>query len=312
MAVSKKYIGFADFEFTCGTAKYRFCSEMLSVGVVICDTDYNVTEKFYATSKPNRYPKLSKQCRELTHLSQEEISASRDSNDVLLEVSELINRYNIKELWVWGSFDKLGLQNDIRQHCNLGKNIDGLCRICGVVKDIQDEMIKYMKLPEAISVKELASSFGYIPENGSFHNAFNDAMALYIIHKTVFTTDFKKCSAYSSLVEARIEKNRQIKAAQEEKRREIAFSIKLSEEEKVFYDKLDDKRKKRFIYIRCKIIRAFERYPQANEFAYIVIENSKKIKIISKEKADSKQYLSMFDVKYFKKENFGTFIIGIL
>ncbi len=312
MTEAKKYIGFADFEFTCGTPMYRFCSEMLSVGVIICDTNYNIAEKFYATSKPNRFPKLSKQCRELTHLSQEEISASKDSNDVLLEVSKLINRYNIKELWVWGSFDKLGLQSDIKQHCNLGKNVDGLCRICSVIKDIQDEMIKHMKLPEAISVKELASSFGYVPENGSFHNAFNDAMALYIIHKTVFTTDFKKCSAYSSLVEARLEKNRQIKAAQEEKRREIAFSIKLSEEEQTFFNGLDEKRKKRYIYIRCKIIRAFERYPQANEFAYIVIENSQKIRVISKEKADSKHYLSIFEVKYFEKKNFGKFIIDIV
>ena len=61
MTEIKKYIGFADFEFTCGSAMYRLRSEMLSVGIVICDSSYNIAERFYATSKPNRFPKLSKQ-----------------------------------------------------------------------------------------------------------------------------------------------------------------------------------------------------------------------------------------------------------
>ncbi|MBR6622662.1 MAG: hypothetical protein IKK91_01995, partial [Ruminococcus sp.] len=162
MTDNKKYIGFADFEFTCGNPMYRFRSEMLSVGVVICDSNYNIAEKFYATSKPNRFPKLSKQCRELTHLSQEEISASPDSNDVLLEVSDLMDKYGVKELWVWGNFDKPGLQNDMKQHINFKKNVDGIFRISSAVRDIQDDMVKRMKLPQAINIKELASSLGYV------------------------------------------------------------------------------------------------------------------------------------------------------
>jgi len=312
MTDKKKYIGFADFEFTCGSPMYRFRSEMLSVGVVICDSSYNIMEKFYATSKPNRFPKLSKQCRELTNLSQEEISASPDSNDVLLEVSKLMDKYCVGELWVWGNFDKPGLQSDIKQHCNFGKNVDGICRICGAVRDIQDEMVKRMKLPQAINIKELASSFGYVPDSGSFHNAFNDAMALYTIHKAVFTTDFRNRPEFAALVEERLEKMRQVKAAQEQKRREIAFSIELSPEEQELFDSLDDTGKSRFVYLRFKIVLAMGKYPQAEELAYAVFENPRKIKIISKEKIGSKKYAAPVEVKYFAKKDFRKFLMDMV
>lgn len=312
MTDNKKYIGFADFEFTCGNPMYRFRSEMLSVGVVICDSNYNIAEEFYATSKPNRFPKLSKQCRELTHLSQEEISASPDSNDVLLEVSDLMDKYGVKELWVWGNFDKPGLQSDMKQHINFKKNVDGICRISGAVRDIQDDMVKRMKLPQAINIKELASSLGYVPDSGSFHNAFNDAMALYTIHKAVFTTDFRNRPEFAALVEERLERIRQVKEAQEEKRREIAFSIELSPEETAFFESLDDKRKSRFVYLRYKIVLAMEKYPDSDELAYAVFDNPRKIKILSREKVGCKKYAAPVEVKYFAKKDFRKLLMDVV
>lgn len=312
MTDKKNYIGFADFEFTCGSPMYRFRSEMLSVGVVICDSDYNITEKFYATSRPNRFPKLSRQCRELTHLSQEEISDSPDSNDVLLEVSELMDKYGVEELWVWGNFDKPGLQSDIKQHRNFKKECGAVCRICSAVRDIQDEMVRRMKLPQAINIKELASSFGYVPDSGSFHNAINDALALYTIHKAVFTTDFRSRPEFTALVEERLERMRQVKAAQEEKRREKAFSIALSLEEQGFFDELDEKRRSRFIYLRYRIVAAMEKYPQAQEFAYLIFDDPKKIKIVSKERSGGKQYADAVEAKYFTKKDFGKFLIEVV
>ena len=312
MTDTKKYIGFADFEFTCGSPMYRFRSEMLSVGVVICDSSYNIAEKFYATSKPNRFPKLSKQCRELTHLCQEEISASPDSNEVLTALAELMDSYGVDELWVWGNFDKPGLQCDIKQHRNFGKEYGSISRICSAVRDIQDEMVKRMKLPQAINIKELASAFGYVPDSGSFHNAFNDAMALYTIHKAVFTTDFRNRPEFAALVEERLERIRQTKAAQEEKRREKAFSIPLSPEEQAFFDGLDDKRKSRFIYLRYRMVLAVEKSPQAEDFVYAVFENPRKVKIYPKEKLSRRRADEAVELKPFVKKNFAEFLMDMV
>lgn len=312
MSETKEYIGFADFEFTCGSAMYRLRSEMLSVGIVICDRNYNIAESFYATSKPNRFPKLSKQCRELTHLSQEEISASPDSNEVLDTAVGLMNKYGVNELWVWGNFDKPGLQSDIRQHRNFKKECSSICSICNAVHDIQAEMVSRMNLPQAINIKELASAFGYVPDSGSFHNALNDATALYTIHKAVFTTDFRSCPEFAALVEDRIEKMRQVKAAQEKKRREKAFSVPLSSEEQSFFDDLDDNAKGRFIYLRYRIVLAIEKYSSAEEFAYVVFENPRKIKIFPKDKLCPQRCAMASDIKYFKKSRLGQFIINMI
>ncbi len=312
MSETKKYIGFADFEFTCGNAMYRMRSEMLSVGIVICDREYNIAEKFYATSKPNRFPKLSKQCRELTHLSQEEISSSPDSNEVLESAVGLMDKYNIKALWVWGNFDKPGLQSDIRQHRNFGKEYSSICRIYNAVCDIQAEMVNQMKLPQAVNIKELASAFGYVPDSGSFHNAINDAMALYTIHKAVFTTDFRSCPEFTALVEERLERMRQAKAARGEKRREKAFSVELSPVERVFYDSLDDSGKKQFIYLRYRIVLAMEKHPASEEFVYIVFDNSGKIKILPKEKFSRQRCAAASDVKFFSRKSIESFIIPMI
>lgn len=312
MTEKKRYIGFADFEFTCGSSMYRLRSEMLSVGIVICDGDYNIAESFYATSKPNRFPKLSKQCRELTHLSQDEISVSPDSNDVLGTAVGLMDKYGVKELWVWGNFDKPGLQSDIRQHRNFGKDCGSICRIYDAVRDIQAEMVSRMKLPQAINIKELASAFGYVPDSGSFHNAMNDAMALYTIHKAVFTTDFRSRPEFAALVESRLEKMRQAKAAQEEKRREKAFSVPLSPEEQDFFESLDDKDRIRFIYLRFRVIIAMERYPAAEEFVYIVFENPQRLKILPKEKYSPQRCADASDIRTFLKKDFGRFLIDTL
>lgn len=309
MTEMKKYIGFADFEFTCGSAMYRLRSEMLSVGIVVCDSDYNIAERFYATSKPNRFPKLSKQCRELTHLSQDEISASPDSSDVLKRAVCLMDKYGVSELYVWGNFDKPGLLSDIRQHRRFGKDCGSICSIYDSVRDIQAEMVSRMGLPQAVNIKELASAFGYVPDSGSFHNAMNDAMALYTIHRAVFTTDFRSKPEFAALIESRLEKMRQAKAVQEEKRREKAFSIPLSPEEQVFFDGLDCKNKSRFIYLRFRIVLAIEKYPAAEEFVYIVFENPRKIKILPKERYDPQRCAGASAAQTFLKKELSEFII---
>lgn len=309
MSGNEKYMCFADFEFTCGSPMYRMKSEMLSVGLIICDSEYNITEKFYATSKPNRFPKLSKQCRELTHLTQDEISSSPDSEEVLSRAAGLLKDYGIKEIFVWGNFDKPGLKSDIRQHKFFHKENRSIVKICDAVRDIQDETIQQMNLPQAVSVSELASAFGYEPYTGSFHNAFDDAMALYTIHRNVNTTDFSKNPAFIHLKEERLEKIRAVKEAQEEKKRLLAFSIPLSEEEALCYEELSAELKRKFICLRSKIILAFKKYPDTEDFIYIIFNNSKTFKIAPRQKYNSGLIRTAVDVHYFTRENFRSFML---
>jgi exonuclease family protein len=284
MTDKEKYMCFADFEFTCGNASNHVNSEMLSVGLVICSGSYDIIEKFYQTSKPNRFPKLTKQCRELTHLTQNEIDSSDDSNNVLKTAAELMNRYSITELFVWGNFDKPGLCSDIRQHKRFKKPYRYISKVCSAVTDIQDNMTRKMELPQAVNIKELASAFNYAPEGGSFHNAFNDAMALYTIHKTVYTKDYKNFPDFIRLRQERLERMVQAKLNQEKRRIELALSPPISDEERSFYEEScktgNESSKKEFVYTRCKILSAFRQYPDEENFAMIVFNDPKRIKVL--------------------------------
>ena len=181
-----EFICFADFEFTCGLPVTKGKSEMLSVGIVICDISMNIAETFYSTSKPNHFPKLTKRCIEITHLSQDEINASQDSQIVLEKVIGLLKKYSVSSLYVWGNFDKTGLQCDALMHRKHELKSDAILKISQKIIDIQPSLTKEMGLPYAINIKDLSSVFGYVPESGTYHNALNDAIMLCEIDKNIY------------------------------------------------------------------------------------------------------------------------------
>ena len=311
----QQYLCFADFEFTCGSPAHRLKSEMLSVGIVVCDCDYNIMDTFYCTARPNHFPKLTSQCKRLTKLTQAEINQSPDSETVLGKVSEIMDKYSITELCVWGNFDKPGLFSDRKQHIQFRKPHKNIDRVCSAIRDIQDGMVKKMQLPQAISIEELASAFGYAPEIGTFHNALNDAEALYTIHKAVHTSDFRSCPQFAALRQERLDRLAAAKAAQEEKRRETALSYELSQQEKEYYEEItasgNEKAVRRFINIRLKLVNSFTRYPDEQDFVMIVYDQPRRVRIIPGSKYTKAKSQGALRTELFTRASAGDFIIGL-
>ena len=283
-----QYLCFGDFEFTCGGHIGIYNCEILSVGIIICDRKYTVKEKFYCTTKPLKYPKLTKRCRELTHLSQEEINDSPDSNDVMQIVLGLMDRYSVSKIYVWGNFDKTGFLGDIKQHRKYSRDFSYIRKIQSKISDIQNRVTKKMCLPQAVNIEELASAFGFVPESGTFHNAYNDAVALYTICKTVYTTEFQKNENFIRLKENRIEKIEQARKDSEEKRLNLALSVVLSPEEKQYYETISDGNHKSeldtFIFARARIIYVLNKYPDSENFYLIIFSFPKDMRIIPESK----------------------------
>ncbi|MBQ6180481.1 MAG: hypothetical protein IJK31_02205 [Ruminococcus sp.] len=311
----QQYLCFADFEFTCGSPAHRLRSEMLSVGVVVCDCDYNIMETFYCTARPNHFPKLTSQCKRLTKLTQAEINQSPDSETVLENVAGLLTKYTASELYVWGNFDKPGLLSDRKQHIQFKKPHNNIDIVCSAIKDIQDEMVKEMQLPQAISIEELASAFGYTPETGTFHNALNDAEALYTIHKAVHTSDFLNCPQFVSLKQERLEHLAAVRAAQEEKRKELALSYELSPEEKKYYEAItasgSERAVKRFIQLRSKLVNSFTRYPDENDFVMIIYSQPRRIRIMPRSKYSKVKSQGALRTEFFSKDNAGRSVVQV-
>lgn len=307
----KQYLCFADFEFTCGYYINKNDSEILSAGVVICDESYNVKEKFYCTSKPNHFPKLTKQCRKLTKLTQEEINMSPDSNDVMGIILHLLKKYRIDDIYVWGNFDKTGLLSDSKQHQKFRKDCINIQRASRKIYDIQESLTEKLGLPEPVNIKELASAFDYQPPSGTFHNALNDALALYVIYRAVYTEDISANEKLAEIRRDRTEKIEKRRLEVEKRQKETALSMPLDDTEKLYYNGLPENsdEAKNFLYIRSKFVTSMQNNPEKNDFLLLYMKTTERYKVIPKEKYNrTLQGLSEKAVG-FQRENFSDILL---
>lgn len=305
-----KYLCFADFEFTCGYCINKYDSEILSVGVIICDENYEIKEKFYCTCRPHKFPKLTKQCRKLTKLTQQEIDNSPDSNDVMSIIVSLLKKYMIDNIYVWGNFDRPALLSDVRQHQKFRKESGSIQKVSSKILDIQRSITEKMELPEPINIKELASAFDYTPA-GSFHNALNDALALYVIYRAVYTEDLKSNRKLTEIRQKRLGRIEEKRRETEKRQKETAFSLPLSDKEKLYYEEIDENSEeaREFIYIRSKFVRTLNNNPDENDFLLLYLKTQERIKVISSKKYNyTLQNLSEKAIG-FERDNFSELIL---
>lgn len=301
---------FADFEFTCGFYDDKARSELLSVGLVVCDSRYNILTTYYRTARPCIRRKLTKQCRKLTKLTQEEIDASADSNEVMREVLELLKQFNICEIGVWGNFDRPGLLSDIRQHARADKSASAVSLVLKLVRDIQNETIKKMQLPQAINIKDLASAFDYVPATGAFHNALTDALALYTVEKAVWTTDIYQCGKFVDLKQQRLDKIESDKRAAEQKRRDLTMLIPFTEKETEFFGSLTaESDKNDYLRLRFRLMNMFQRFPAEERFKFVILHAPRRTKLAQVSKYDPLKYPGA-DVSEFGRDDFDSILFS--
>lgn len=308
------YYCFADFEFTCGERIHRNQAELLSVGLVVCDSEYEIAETYYNTSCPVKNSQLTSRCRKLTGLTQDEIFASPDSNSVIGQVLDILDDYGIEEVMVWGNYDKHGLIADARQHTKAYVGSDCIEELSEMIVDIQDRIVKKLGLPEAVNIEELAGAFGFKPDEGTFHNAFNDAMGLYAISKGAYTTDFKRNKALKKLIDDRESRRQAAKAEAARKRRELALSVPLTETEKVYIEGFPEGARreeqfKKLIDMRYAVLKKFALMPECERFVMICFDEPRRIKVIPEaEYSEEKSRAAVF-ARAITKEEFSSALL---
>lgn len=282
--MADKYYCFGDFEFTCGGRIVRDTCELLSVGLIICDKNYKILESFYCTARPLKNPRLTKQCIRLTKLSQQEIYNSPDSEKVLMIVRELMSRYGCKKLYVWGNFDKPGLLSDFGMHKRMGRSASNIRAVANSIEDVQKELVARLGLPEAVNIAELSSVFGFVPREGTYHNAMNDTMGLYEIHRGAYATDLTSNKKLRSLIDERIARREEKKRKAAERRREIALSVALSDEELNYLDSFGDEREaalERLLSCRYTVVNHMLSHPDEKYYRMIVFDRPMRFKIVA-------------------------------
>lgn len=289
----KTYYCFADFEFTCGANIGINTCELLSAGAVICSSDYTISERFYCTARPVCRPRLTKQCRKLTKLTQEEINFSPDSNDVLADLLELLEKYSIDQIWVWGNFDKPAIGSDVRNHKRKKRPAGNIAAAWRKVTDIQDIVVRQMLLPQAVSIEELSAVFGYTPEKGTFHNALNDAMAFYFIHRAAYTSDLAANEKFTALRRERIDKLQHMRDEAKMNRIEAGKAVPMTPAERDFYAQLCENGSRgecrSFLKLKQNIIKGESNFPEGSRLAAIYYETNHQVRVIPEEQLQVSQ-----------------------
>ena len=270
---------FADFEFTCGGNVVGDEVELLSIGLVITDDGAErILDTFYDTVRPIRHPKLTKQCRKLTGLTQSIIDASFDAHYVCSKANSLLESYGIDRIFVWGNYDTVGLRATVINYERLALDYAPIEKTADAVTDVQKTVMQRFGTNDIINVKDLSSALDFVPD-GSFHNALVDAQALLCIYSHSLRPDIG-CEKVYALLNERMELKKQREAEQRrliEERRKIIIDA-MTDNEKALYSSLISSGNKKgaslLIKLHAKVEEGYKKLPEGCDVVALTFGDS--------------------------------------
>ena len=211
-----KYYCFIDFEFTCDgkiiineTGEIKFKGkhyfkgrDLLAVGLIIMDSDFEIVKRYYRTVKPLYNSKLTDYCLALTKLKQEDIDRSHDAVFVVNEVMNILKKYEIKNVFCYGDCDIPYLKLTSARVRKAGLNYKVIESLTGKLKNISPDINKKFVSDLPMGISELCGIFSF-DNNENAHNAFYDAEALAKIYRAVYCSEHNDHLRYLEYINVR-------------------------------------------------------------------------------------------------------------
>lgn len=177
-----KQLIFCDFEITQGFRHQRnFTSEIIQIGAIKVDKDFNEIARFNRYIKPQENPYLNEYLMARTGISQYVIDQSDEFSVVLKEFEEWIGDTSQTSYILWGKEDIKTLQEEM-----IRKKYDGKLSI---TKYFNFHSYLQSKLGRVIGIKGTLETFNIKPK-GTLHDALYDAINMKNIYiKTIVASD---------------------------------------------------------------------------------------------------------------------------
>lgn len=162
--------------------------EIIQIGALKLDENFNTIESFNKLVKPKLYTTLHPYVQSLTNITTEMLVNAPSFKDVYKDFSHFIGG-DKNVLCVWGVTDIKELIRNVEFH-DLNTSI-----IPKQYINIQQYASKYLKYSKgsSIGLKNAVELFN-IPINLDFHDAFNDAYYTCEIFKNIYTPEMKPVS----------------------------------------------------------------------------------------------------------------------
>jgi inhibitor of KinA sporulation pathway (predicted exonuclease) len=161
-----------DLEATCWERSEgrRGENEIIEIGAVVVDDDFEVLGESQRFVRPVRNPVLSEFCKRLTSIAQSDVDTARTFPEALRDFQNRVERISGQRLsdmvfCSWGDYDRKQLMRDCRYH--------GVPYPFGIHRNVKREFarrhhIKPVGIPKALGI--LGISF-----EGSHHRGIDDA-----------------------------------------------------------------------------------------------------------------------------------------
>lgn len=158
--------------------------EIIEIGAVKCDAQANPAASFQTYVKPTKNPVLSQFCKDLTSISQENVSSAPYFAEAMLAFEEFIlDSFSPQETFLlsWGHYDKNQIETESVQ-----KNYNG--RILDLLKNHHSLKHEYAKLTaqKPCGMKGALLQLG-IPLDGTHHRGIDDATNIMKIFQKIYS-----------------------------------------------------------------------------------------------------------------------------
>ena len=111
-----KYFLIVDVEATCDTVNVRENMEIIELGCVLCDENGDVVDEFDTFVKPIVNTKLTDFCKELTHITQEDVDNAPYFKSAMLQMLAWIGDRKPYIFCSWGAYDLHQIMQDCARH----------------------------------------------------------------------------------------------------------------------------------------------------------------------------------------------------
>lgn len=149
-------------------------NKILSIGLIITDYKFNELAKYYSCVKPKNFKEVYKACTDLTHLTTEKINHSKSFNEVIKEIHNLLENYNIENIFVYSNSDKRVINNDFDLN-NTPKEHQKYFKEIKDIQPILNSILPYYKT-NLWGLKQVCKYFNI--KNNELHNSLEDAIML--------------------------------------------------------------------------------------------------------------------------------------
>lgn len=178
MQATEKNILIVDIELTCDEPPLPVSSmEIIEIGAVLLDSNFDVVNTFQSYVKPARNPQLSEFCAQLTSIQQNDIDFAPSFFTAMLRFNDFVGRKGLHWWSGWGQSDC----DIIIQECRRNSMLSSLELIEYInLKDVfaKSRKIKHVGLRKALELSGIRFE-------GMHHSALSDALNTAKLAKTM-------------------------------------------------------------------------------------------------------------------------------